>query len=68
MNDCSCMYRVSPEKLCIMNYCNGVGGFILIPSRTRYNYKNMVLAQVVNKLQLQIEKTSHDLQIELAFS
>jgi hypothetical protein len=28
MNDRSWMYRVSPEGLCMMDYCNGVEGFI----------------------------------------
>jgi len=28
MNDRSWIYRVSPEGLCKMNYCNGIEGFI----------------------------------------
>ena len=28
MNDCSCMYRDSPQGLQMMNYCKWVQGFI----------------------------------------
>ena len=28
MDDRSCMYQVSPEGLCMMDYCNGIEGFI----------------------------------------
>jgi hypothetical protein len=37
MNDCSWMYQDSPQGLRMMDYCNGVQGFI---NYTLYNLRN----------------------------
>jgi len=48
MDDCSWMYRDSPQGLRVMDYCNGVKGFINFTTSIPIIFFQIYLPNIIN--------------------